>query len=228
MAASYIAEDADLIFCLMPKPFANRSCSGLHLHLSITNTDGMAVMADIEDTHGLSNIGKQIVAGQLAHSPALAAFHAPSVNSYKSLVVGRLLSGTTWAPTHIGLGDNNRTRVLRTFANHLELDGTSNIYLAIASTIAAMLDGIEQQLTPPALIDEDVYEWDEAEFAKRNVKTLPQNLGKALNKLRVDTVLIKVLGEDFIAQYLATKTPEWVDYCRSISNWEYKHYLSWP
>ena len=228
MAASHIAEDADLIFCLMPKPFANRPGSRFQLRLSIINTDGKAAMADIEDTHGLSNIGKQIVAGQLAQSPALDAFHAPSVNSYKRLVVGRLLSGTTFAPAHIGLGDNNSTTVLRTFANHLELDGTSNIYLAIASTIAAMLDGIEQQLTPPALIDEDVYEWDEAEFAKRNVKTLPQNLDEALNVLRVDTVLIKVLGEDFIAQYLATKTPEWVDYCRSISNWEYKHYLSWP
>ena len=57
-----------------------------------------------------------------------------------------------------------------------------------------MLYGIEQQLTPPAPIDEDVYKWDEAEFAKRNVKTLPQNLGEALNKLRVDTVLIKALG----------------------------------
>ena len=230
MAASHIAEEAGLIFSLMPKPFADRPGSGLHLHLSLTDKDGKAVMADTEDTHGLSNIGKQIVAGLLVHSAALAAFHAPSVNSYKRLVVGRSISGTTWAPAHIGWGDNNRTTVLRTVANRLEFrltDGTTNIYLAIASTIAAMLNGIEQNLTPPTPIDEDVYEWDETEFAKRGVKTLPQTLGEALTALRDDKVLAKALGEDFVAQYLATKTPEWIDYCRSVSDWEYKRYLSW-
>ena len=187
-------------------------------------------MADTEDTHGLSNIGKKIVAGLLVHSAALAAFHAPSVNSYKRLVVGRSLSGTNWAPAHIGWGYNNRTTVLRTVANRLEFrltDGTTNIYLAIASTIAAMLDGTEQNLTPPTPIDEDVYEWDETEFAKRGVKTLPQTLGEALTALRDDKVLTNALGEDFVAQYLETKTPEWVDYCRSVSDWEYKRYLSW-
>ena len=230
MAASHIAEEAGLIFSLMPKPFADRPGSGLHLHLSLTDKDGNAVMADTEDTHGLSNIGKKIVAGLLVHSAALAAFHAPSVNSYKRLVVGRSLSGTNWAPAHIGWGYNNRTTVLRTVANRLEFrltDGTTNIYLAIASTIAAMLDGTEQNLTPPTPIDEDVYEWDETEFAKRGVKTLPQTLGEALTALRDDKVLTNALGEDFVAQYLETKTPEWVDYCRSVSDWEYKRYLSW-
>ena len=231
MAASHIAEEAGLIFSLMPKPFADRPGSGLHLHLSLTDKNGKAVMADIEDAHGLSNIGKKIVAGLLAHSPALAAFHAPTVNSYKRLVVGRSLSGTTWAPAHIGWGYNNRTTVLRTVANRLEFrltDGTTNIYLAIASTIAAMLDGVEKKLLPPAPIDEDVYEWDEAEFTKRGVKTLPQTLGEALTALRDDKVMANAIGEEFVAEYLATKAPEWVDYCRSVSDWEYKRYLTWP
>ncbi len=231
MAASHIAEEAGLIFSLMPKPFADRPGSGLHLHLSVTDKDGKAVMANVGDAHGLSDSGKKIVAGLLAHSEALAAFHAPSVNSYKRLVVGRSLSGTTWAPAHIGWGYNNRTTVLRTVANRLELrltDGTTNIYLALASTIAAMLNGIEKNLTPPAPIDEDVYEWDEAEFTKRGVKTLPQTLGEALTALRDDKVMAHALGEEFVAEYLATKTPEWVDYCRSVSDWEYKRYLTWP
>ena len=231
MAASHIAEEAGLTFTLMPKPFADRPGSGLHLHLSLTDHDGNAVMADKADSHGLSTAGRQIAAGLLAHSAALAAFHAPSVNSYKRLVIGRSLSGTTWAPAHIGWGYNNRTTVLRTVANRMEFrltDGSSNIYLALASTIAAMLDGIEQNLTPPAPIDEDIYEWEEAEFVKRGIKTLPQTLGEALAALGADTLLTKTLGTDFVAEYLATKTPEWIDYCRSVSDWEYKRYLTWP
>ena len=134
------------------------------------------------------------------------------------------------ARTHL-LGYNNRTTVLRTVANRMEFrltDGSSNIYLALASTIAAMLDGIEQNLTPPEPIDEDIYEWDEAEFVKRGVKTLPQTLGEALAALSADTTLAKALGDDFVAEYLAAKTPEWIDYCRSVSDWEYQRYLTWP
>jgi glutamine synthetase len=231
MAADYIAEEAGLTFTLMPKPFADRPGSGLHLHLSLTDTNGNAVMADKADSHGISKTGRECIAGLLAHSPALAAFHAPSVNSYKRLVIGRSLSGTTWAPAHIGWGYNNRTTVLRAVAGRMEFrltDGSSNIYAALASTIAAMLDGVEQNLTPPVPIDEDIYEWDDAQFKRHRVKTLPQTLGEALQALAADNSLAKALGEDFVAEYLATKTPEWIDYCRSVSDWEYKRYLTWP
>lgn len=231
MAASHIAEEAGLIFSLMPKPFADRPGSGLHLHVSITDAVGQAVMDDKADSHGLSKIGRECVAGLLAHSPALAAFHAPSVNSYKRLVIGRSLSGTTWAPAHIAWGNNNRTTVLRTVAGRMEFrltDGSTNIYAALASTIAAMLDGIEQNMTPPVPIDEDIYEWDEAQFKRHRIKTLPQTMGEALAALSADNTLAKALGEDFVAEYLATKLPEWIDYCRNVSDWEYKRYLTWP
>jgi glutamine synthetase len=231
MAADYIAEEAGLTFTLMPKPFADRPGSGLHLHLSLTDAQGQAVMADKNDTHGISQVGRQCIAGLLAHSPALAAFHAPTVNSYKRLVIGRSLSGTTWAPAHIAWGYNNRTTVARVVAGRIEFrlsDGSSNIYAVLASTIAAMLDGVEEALVPPTPIDEDIYEWDEAEFERRGVKPLPQTMGESLAALDADEALANALGKDYVAEYLATKQPEWIDYCRSVSDWEYKRYLTWP
>ena len=228
MAASHLAEEAGLVFTLMPKPFADRPGSGLHLHLSLTDASGNALMADKQDTHGLSSIGKQCIAGLLKHSPALAAFHAPSVNSYKRLVIGRSLSGTTWAPAHIAWGDNNRTTVARVVAGRLEFrlcDGSSNIYAAIASTIAAMLDGIEQEMRPPLPIDEDIYEWDEDKFIANNIKTLPQTLGEALVALKEDAYLTDAMGVDYVNEYTNTKNLEWIDYCRSVSDWEYHRYL---
>ena len=231
MAASHIAEEAGLTFSLMPKPFADRPGSGLHMHLSLTDVSGIAVMADKTDTHGVSKMGRACIAGLLAHSPALAAFHAPSVNSYKRLVIGQSLSGTTWAPAHIAWGYNNRTTVLRVVAGRIEFrltDGSCNIYAALASTIAAMLDGVEQNMTPPVPIDEDIYEWDEAQFKRYRVKTLPQTLGEALAALSADNTFTKALGDEYVAEYLATKTPEWIEYCRSVSDWEYKRYLTWP
>lgn len=231
MAAHHVAEEAGLIFTLMPKPFADRPGSGLHMHLSLTDAAGNMVMSDKRDSHGLSETGRQCIAGLLAHSPALAALHAPTVNSYKRLVIGRSLSGTTWAPAHIAWGDNNRTTVARVTGGRIEYrltDGSSNIYLALASTIAAMLDGVENAMTPPAAIDEDIYEWPEERFATEGVRTLPQTLGAALDALAADTVLAAAIGNDFVAEFLNTKRPEWVDYCRSVSDWEYQRNLSWP
>lgn len=231
MAAHHIAEEAGLVFTLMPKPFADRPGSGLHMHLSLSGREGRAVMADVADTHGLSATGRQCLAGLLAHSPALAALHAPTVNSYKRLVVGRSLSGTTWAPAHIAWGDNNRTTVARVTAGRIEFrltDGSSNIYVALASAIAAMLDGVEQGVQAPAPIDEDVYEWSHARFVECGVQTLPQSLGQALDALEADKVLAAALGDDFVAEFLSTKHPEWIDYCRAVSDWEYRRNLSWP
>jgi len=43
------------------------------------------------------------------------------VNSYKRLVVGRALSGATWAPAYIAYGDNNRTACVRVPYGRLEI-----------------------------------------------------------------------------------------------------------
>ena len=231
MAAHHIAEEAGLVFSLMPKPFADRPGSGLHMHLSISDREGGPVMANPADSHGLSEIGRHCIAGLLAHSPALAAFHAPSVNSYKRLVIGRSLSGTTWAPAHIAWGDNNRTTVARVTGGRIEYrltDGSCNIYVALASAIAAILDGVENKMQAPAPIDEDIYEWPETHFSERGVTTLPQSLGQALDALEADKILAAAVGDDFVAEFLSTKRPEWIDFCRSVSDWEYKHYLTWP
>ena len=58
---------------------------------------------------GAVELAYQFLGGLLAHARALAAVCAPTVNSYKRLVVGRALSGATWAPAYIAYGDNNRT-----------------------------------------------------------------------------------------------------------------------
>jgi glutamine synthetase len=231
MAAHHIAEEAGLVFSLMPKPFADRPGSGLHMHMSLSDNNGKPVMADTANSHGLSDIGRNCIAGLLAHSPALAALHAPSVNSYKRLVIGRSLSGTTWAPAHIAWGDNNRTTVARVTGGRIEFrltDGSCNIYLALASAIAAMLDGVENNIHPAAPIDEDLYEWSDEHFIERGVATLPQTLGEALDALAQDKLLAQAIGEDYVTEFLNTKRTEWIDYCRSVSDWEYQRNLSWP
>ena len=68
----------------------------------------------------LSPLGRQFVAGVLAHAGALTALAAPTVNSYKRLTVGESLSGTTWAPAYVAHGPNNRTALVRTLHGRFE------------------------------------------------------------------------------------------------------------
>jgi glutamine synthetase len=95
----------------MPKPFSNRTGSGAHSQVPRGMHRQKNRFQDKSDKRGLalSTRAYQCLGGVLAHARALAAVCAPTVNSYKRLVVGRALSGATWAPAYIAYGDNNRT-----------------------------------------------------------------------------------------------------------------------
>jgi len=224
-AAHALAEQHGLMFSLMPKPFANRPGSGLHFHLSLTTLEGSDVCADSQG--GLSEVGRFALAGLLKHAPALCALHAPTVNSYKRLVIGNSLSGSTWAPVHIAWGSNNRTLAARVTAGRIEWrvpDGSCNVYLSLAAVIHAMLDGIQHGMDPPAAIETDVYECSPLEIAA--LKHLPQTLQEALQALATNTLLIEAIGPLVMAQFIHLKQAEWLEYCHHVSEWERQRYGS--
>lgn len=229
MAAHSIAESLGMVFSMMPKPFANMPGSGLHFHLSIADEAGEAVFTDKADGQGLglSQTAYHFLGGLLYHAPALAALCAPTVNSYKRLVVGESLSGTTWAPAHIGYGDNNRTTLVRVAHSRLEWrlpDASANPYLALAGVIAAGLDGIDRRLPPGAPVADDLYELMLPELRVRGIAQLPQNLGEAVAALESDALLGDALGSAFTAEFCRFKRMEWVEYSRAVHAWEIERY----
>uniref|UniRef100_A0A653BD57 Glutamine synthetase III n=1 Tax=Ectopseudomonas oleovorans TaxID=301 RepID=A0A653BD57_ECTOL len=110
MAAGEIANDLGMICSFMPKPDPRRAGNGMHFHLSIASAGNSNLFHDASDPSGmgLSKIAYHFLAGLLAHGPALCAFAAPTVNSYKRLVVGRSLSGRPGRRRSLP-GDNNRS-----------------------------------------------------------------------------------------------------------------------
>jgi glutamine synthetase len=228
MAASEIANDMGLICSFMPKPFANRPGNGMHMHMSLGDGKSNLFM-DKSDPQGmqLSKLAYQFMAGVLKHAPALAAICAPTVNSYKRLVVGRSLTGSTWAPAYISYGDNNRSSMVRIPGGRLELrlpDGACNPYLATAAVIAAGLDGIENDLDPGKPHNMNLYELSEPELKDEGIEILPQNLHEALRELEKDALLREALGP-VADEFLKLKHMEWVEYMRHVSDWELKNYL---
>ena len=230
MAASEIANDLGLLCTFMPKPFTDRTGSGMHMHISIAGTGSNNLFQDDSDANGLglSTTGYHFLGGLLKHARPLAALAAPSVNSYKRLVVGRSLSGATWAPAYISYGDNNRTAMVRVPYGRLELrlaDSACNPYLAGAAMIAAGLDGIENEIDPGPPQNVNFYDLSERELRKRKIKLLPQTLGEALEELESSKLFSEQLGAAFIQEFIDVKRMEWVEYCRHISDWERERLL---
>jgi glutamine synthetase len=213
----------------MPKPDSGRTGSGMHFHLSIGDRENDNLFQDDSDKNGmgLSRLGYHFIGGLLQHAPALCAFAAPTVNSYKRLVVGRSLSGSTWAPAYIGYGDNNRSAMIRVPYGHLEFrlpDSGCNPYLVHAAMIAAGMDGVERELDPGDPMNINFYQLDRDECTRRGIGILPQNLDAAINALERDALFSDVMGEDIVGEFIRVKRMEWNEYSRHVSDWEVEHY----
>jgi len=230
MAASEIAREHGAIATFMPKPFSNRTGTGSHFHLSIGTKDQKNAFYDKNDKRGmgLSQLGYWFLGGLLEHSRALTAICAPTVNSYKRLVVGRSLSGATWAPAYIAYGDNNRTACVRVPYGRIEFrlpDGAANPYLATAALAAAGLDGIDRKLDPGEPLNINLYELTPEEIRARGIGLLPQSLHAAIDALEADQVVQDGIGRELAAEFIRLKRMEWIEYSRHVSEWESQRYL---
>ncbi|HUB24591.1 MAG TPA: type III glutamate--ammonia ligase [Tepidisphaeraceae bacterium] len=233
MAAGEIAREMNSICSFMPKPTSNRTGSGMHMHLSLSPLEEERnLFQDKGDSNqlDLSPLAYKFIGGLLKHAPALAALCAPTVNSYKRLVVGRSLSGATWAPAYISYGDNNRTSMVRIPRGRLELrltDSSCNPYLATAAAIVAGLDGIDRDLHPGPPHNFNHYTLSPAELGKMGIGTLPQSLHEAIEALEADQIFAQALGAEFLQEFIAIKRMEWVEYQRHVSDWEVQRYLEY-
>jgi glutamine synthetase len=230
MAASEIARKHGAIATFMPKPFSNRTGTGAHFHISMGDKKTANLFYDAKDPRGLklSKLAYHFLAGLLVHARALTAVCAPTVNSYKRLVVGRSLSGATWAPAYIAYGDNNRTACLRIPGGRIEMrlpDGAANPYLASAAILAAGLDGIERKLDPGEPLNENLYEMSQQELKRRKIGLLPQSLNEAIDALEEDAVVKAGIGNELAAEFISIKRMEWVEYSRHVSDWESNRYI---
>lgn len=202
----------------MPKPMTGIKGSGMHVNMSLSQ-EGKNIFEDKEDIHGLSKTAYEFMAGIMEHIKGMAVITNPLINSYKRLVAGYD------APVDIGWSAINRTPLIRIPTasgeeTRIELrspDPTGNPYITLAVFLAAGLDGIKRNLTPPHSI-ENVNEKD-------SILRLPKNLDEAISEFEKDEFIKKVVGRYFAKQYVNTKKAEWDEYCVQITPWEMEHYL---
>ncbi|MEW9873273.1 type III glutamate--ammonia ligase [Arthrobacter sp. HS15c] len=229
-----LAEQRGMTATFMPKPFTDRTGTGLHFHLSLwSGAEALFPGDDSGDGSGaddggrglgLSGLAYSFIAGILEHAPALQAFLAPTVNSYKRSGATTSSSGATWSPRKASFGGNDRTHMIRVPDNkRIELrsgDGSANPYLAIATAISAGLDGVEKAADPglPSGPGE----------SKPDAHLLPATLLHAVEALRRDPVILASLsGDAEIGRYYAdAKEEEFLSWHNQVSDWEIRTYLT--
>ena len=218
-AVQEIARLDGLLATFMAKPFNDEGGSGFHLHVSFVDIAGRNVFGDPAGQFGLSDLGRQAVAGVLAHAPALAALLNPTVNSYKRF------GPDTLAPWLIDWGLDNRSAMIRIPpergpGTRMEVrlgDATANPYLAIAGTLAAAYLGIRDR---PALPDPlEGYGYD-----PQSAALLPQRLPDALAAFEADDALAEVLGQEFRESFVTYKRNEVERFERFVTDWEFREY----
>jgi len=216
-----IAEKHGLRATFMPKPFANLTGSGCHVHVSLWK-DGKNLFEDGNDGLGLSRTAYNFIGGVMDAAQELCSITNPTVNSYKRINAPATLSGATWSPNSVTYAGNNRTHMIRIPGNgRFELrlaDGAANPYLLPAALLAAGLDGMARSIDPGKPLNIDMYA--EGHKAPVDTKKLPLNLLNALRLTERSELLRRELGSEFIDSYIKLKTKEWDEFSRQLTPWE--------
>ena len=219
MGAKQIADQEGRALTFMAKWDAEQAGSSFHLHSSLWDSAGATNLFWDTATGEASQRFRQFLGGLLAHSRELAYFFAPTVNSYKRY------QASSWAPTRLVWDRDNRTCGFRIVGdgssfrieNRIpEADG--NPYLAFAATIAAGLQGIEQDLDCGEPYHGNAYE-------NASLPLLPGSLREAADLLEGSKLANAVFGPDVVEFYVRTARIE-DRLCRNaVTDWERRRYF---
>lgn len=194
-----IAARNGLYASFMPKPLLSMPGSGLHVNISLSQ-NGLNIFENKGNGH--SDIAAGFIAGILEKAPEITLFLNPLANSYERF-------GEFEAPKYVSWSHQNRSPLIRIPAavgerERMELrspDPSVNPYLAFALIMAAGLEGIEARLSLPPAVDVDLYAADEA--VTKSLTLLPDSLEKAIRLAENSALVKKVIGEEFLAKYIA-------------------------
>ena len=104
-------------------------------------------------------------------------------------------------------------------------DPAANPYLAFAACLMAGLDGIRNQIEPPAEVQDNINILSEDEAQARGLEKLPTDLLDACMEMKKDTLLKDLVGDRVFDQYYESKIAAWKEYDSQVTSWEIESYL---
>jgi len=201
----------------MPKPFADCSGSGMHVHMSLLDRDGRNVFDD--GSVGGGELLKHAIGGMLATMGDAMAVFSPGINGYRRFRPRR------YVPVTKSWGIDNRSVALRVPTGspasrrfeHRVAGADANPYLVLAVLLAGVHHGLTEKVDPgPPWSGSACEEADES---------IPFDLPAALASLRGSHILKSYLGEAYVDLYCATKEGEYASFLDHTTPREYQWYL---
>lgn len=211
-AAKEIADLQGKAITFMAKWDEKLAGSGMHLHVSLWNSDDTNAFGAATPSGG--DAFRWFLGGLLAHTAELTALFAPYVASYK-----RFQSGS-FAPTGIAWSDDNRTAGYRVVGSGPSLrvecripGADANPYLAYAAVLACGLEGIRSKIEPPAKFEGDIYQAAE-------LPRLHGNLRDACDAFGTSPWVRGVFGDDVVDHYVHFMRTEQRKFDEVVTDWE--------
>ena len=191
--------------------------NGVHVHLSLVDSEGRPATYDPARPGGLSLAAARFAAGILEHLPALCAITAPSVVSYLRLgphhwsagfgyISERDREATIRIPPIVELSGGDPARQFN--LEFRAADGAACPHLALAMLVLAGLRGLREEIPEPTLMEGDPSELEEEERRRLGIRPLPNSLEEALEALESDAVVRSWFSPDLLDCYLSVKRTE--------------------
>ncbi len=201
----------------MPKPFADRSGSGMHVHMSLLDGDGRNIFDD--GSVAGSEALKHAIGGMLATMSDAMAVFAPGINGY------RRFGPRLYVPVTRSWGVDNRSVALRIPTGspasrrfeHRVAGADANPYLVLAVLLAGVHHGLSEKIDPGPM-------W-QGSACEEVDEQIPFDLPSALARLRGSAILGSYLGDPYVELYCATKEAELASFLDHITPREYQWYL---
>ena len=224
-----VAQKNGLYATFMPKPIFGINGSGMHVHMSLFKGNRNSFF-DPKDKYHLSQMAKSFIAGLLKYAPEFTSVTNQWVNSYKRLIPGYE------APVYLSWAQRNRSDLIRVpmykpgkeKATRIEFrspDPAANPYLTFSVLLAAGLAGVEEKLTPPEPVEDNVYEMSEQERTRRGINSLPGSLFEAIQLTEKSALVKQALGQHVFEHFVQNKRIEWERYRVQVTSYELEKYL---
>jgi len=212
-----VARKHGLTATFMAKPYGQWAGSGMHVHMSVLDTQGNNIFVGTPER--AAPVLYNAVGGIIQAMPDTMLTLAPHANSYRRFAPG------VHAPTFGDWGHDNRLAAVRVITadppasriEHRVAGADCNPYLAFASLLGSALNGIETKADPGPETFGD----------KRTGQAppLPIAWSAALDKFADSAHIKSIFGADFQRLFTACKRQEINEMRRRISDVEYDAYL---
>lgn len=211
-----VAEQHGMIACFMAKPFTERAGSGMHLHISLNNSEGMNLYSAGETES--NEVLLHSIGGMAATIQDCMAIFAPHANSY------RRFKANSYAPTAATWGINNRSVTFRVPSNnatnrhveHRASGADANPYLAAAAVLAGIHYGIQNKIDPGKPATGNAYS---------DKRVLPLNWYDTLDAFENSKFINEYFGADFQRIYSALKWEECERFNSEVSTLDHQWHL---